>query len=124
MAENGENDKADQLFYEGETSHGPTWLVGRHVRTAKEKKTGKSDYLQQITSNIKKEVAAEMEEKMNKKMQENMKRVLQKLAEVNPGFNLNIEEQCTINSSDRDENGTPVTQPTQVEGSNDVTPAR
>ncbi|KAL6564972.1 hypothetical protein OROMI_016422 [Orobanche minor] len=119
ITSNGESDTTDQLFCEAETSHGPTWLVGRHVKPSKKKEKNsvvyEDNFVQQLRLEIKEELSAEMEEKLNKKVQENLRMVLKKLGEANPSFNLEVEELYTSNSSDG-ENGTPVTEVTPIEG--------
>ncbi|KAL6582650.1 hypothetical protein OROMI_004728 [Orobanche minor] len=127
ITSNGESDTTDQLFCEAETSHGPTWLVGRHVKPSKKKEKNiivyEDNFVQQLRLEIKEELAAEMEEKLNKKVQENLRMVLKKLGEANPSFNLEVEELYTSNSSDG-ENGTPVTEVTPIEGTKAMTTPR
>lgn len=92
---------------DADKSHGPYWLVGRHARTAKLRNPSSKAYVEQLTSKIRKEVAEEMDEKVNLKVQETLARMLKKLGEANPNFNVNIEDLC--NTSSEDHNGTPIT---------------
>lgn len=89
-------------------SHGPSWLVGRHTKTAKLRNSSSETYVQQLTTKIRKQVTDEMEEKVNLKVQESLARVLKMLREANPNLNVNIENLC--NTSTEEDNKTPITQ--------------
>ncbi|KAK1381728.1 hypothetical protein POM88_019463 [Heracleum sosnowskyi] len=65
-----DGDIADKLFCEANTSHGLSWLIGRHVKTVNQTNVGKDNYVQELTSEIRKQLADEMEEKLNKKVTE------------------------------------------------------
>lgn len=56
-----------------------------------------------------------MDEKVNLKVQETLARMLKKLGEANPNFNVNIED--LYNTSSEDHNGTPIT-PVAEQGTN------
>ena len=66
-------------------------------------------YLDDLTAKIRRQLEAELEEKINMKVKDNMSMVLKKLAEANPGMNLDIGDFCATLSSEDDENGTPFT---------------
>ncbi|KAK1385793.1 hypothetical protein POM88_023528 [Heracleum sosnowskyi] len=74
-----DSDTAEKLFCDSYTSHGPSWLIGRHVKTVKQKNVIKDNYEQQLTSEIWKQLVDEMEEKLNKKVQQNMRKLLKKI---------------------------------------------
>ncbi|KAL6580069.1 hypothetical protein OROMI_008093 [Orobanche minor] len=66
----GERNTTDQLFCEAETSHGPTWLVRRHVKPAqKEKNTTvyEDKFVQQLRLEIKEELSVEKEENLTRR---------------------------------------------------------
>ncbi|KAK1375665.1 hypothetical protein POM88_031858 [Heracleum sosnowskyi] len=115
-----DRDTVDKLFCEANTSHGPSWLIGRHVKIVNRTNVGKDNYAQELTFEIRKQLADEMEEKVNKKVLENMRKLLKQLGEVNPNFNLNVEALCTSNSSDGDDHATPMTEATAMAGTSDT----
>ena len=65
-------------------------------------------YLDDLTAKIRGELEVELEEKVNRKVKDNLSMVLRKIAEANPGLNLDVGEFPTT-PSDGDENGTPFT---------------
>lgn len=66
-------------------------------------------YLVDLTGKIRGELEAELEEKVNMKVKDNLSMVLRKLAEANPGLNLDIGDLYPTVSSEDDENATPLT---------------
>ncbi|KAL6586176.1 hypothetical protein OROMI_002820 [Orobanche minor] len=56
ITSNGESDITDQLFCEAETSHGPTWLVGRHVKHSKKKEKNSTVYEDNFVQQLKLEI--------------------------------------------------------------------
>ncbi|XP_074341832.1 uncharacterized protein LOC141679226 [Apium graveolens] len=83
-------------------AHGRNWLVGRSGITRKTKKKltkeGKTDSseLEKATEKL----AAAMEEKMQKKL----RKIFEKLGELNPGLNIDVEELCAQSSAEVDKN--------------------
>ncbi|XP_074340711.1 uncharacterized protein LOC141678320 isoform X2 [Apium graveolens] len=95
-------DKDEEMADLDLAAHGPNWLVGRSGITRKTKKKltkeGKTDSseLEKATEKL----AAAMEEKMQKKL----RKIFEKLGELNPGLNIDVEELCAQSSAEVDEN--------------------
>lgn len=64
-------------------------------------------YLDDLTTKIRGELEAELEEKVSKKVQDNLSMILKKIAEANPGLNMDIGGVGATIASEDDENGTP-----------------
>ncbi|KAK1388207.1 hypothetical protein POM88_016385 [Heracleum sosnowskyi] len=102
---------ASELIANGK-SHGQEWLKGRHGKTASLASASApvdDPFLDDVTEKIKRDLEVELEAKVNKKVQDNMALFLKKLAEANPGLNLDIADCCATIPSEDDENATPFT---------------
>ncbi|KAK1380690.1 hypothetical protein POM88_027434 [Heracleum sosnowskyi] len=93
-------------------SHGREWPQGRHGKTASLASASApvdDTFLDDVTEKIKRDLEVELEANVNKKVQDNMMLLLKKLAEANPGLNLDIADYCATVPSEDDENATPFT---------------
>ncbi|KAK1351440.1 hypothetical protein POM88_054332 [Heracleum sosnowskyi] len=104
---------ASELIANGK-SHGREWLKGRHGKTASLASASASapvddPFLDDVTEKIKRDLEVELEAKVNKKVEDNMALLLKKLAEANPGLNLDFADCCATIPSEDDENATPFT---------------
>ena len=93
----GTTDEADEVVYGGK-DHSRTFLVGRLIekrepkkKTARPLPTIPEKYVASLTEQIRDQIAKEMEEQVQKKVEDNVKLMMSKLAEKNPGLNLDIE---------------------------------
>ncbi|KAL6530263.1 hypothetical protein OROHE_014616 [Orobanche hederae] len=121
MAATGGTDEVVQELVSDGKAHGPSWLLGRRVKSVKVSGNAPtSTYVQDLTTKIRKDLADEVEEKLdtkvqdevdakvNKKVQENLTLVFKKLSEANPGMKIDLGDLCATISTDY-ENGTPTT---------------
>ncbi|KAK1373229.1 hypothetical protein POM88_029422 [Heracleum sosnowskyi] len=94
-----ESDDEDEEMVELDLAgHGPNWLVGRSGRTRRTKKNmPKKDHTDSAElAKVREEIVVEMQEKMKKKL----RKIFEKLAEMNPTLNVNVEELCAESSDD------------------------
>ncbi|XP_017250517.2 uncharacterized protein LOC108221130 [Daucus carota subsp. sativus] len=97
LLKDGTIDEADEVVYGGK-DHSRTFLVGRLIEKREPKKkiarplpTIPEKYVASLTEQIRDQIAKEMEEQVQKKVEDNVKLMMSKLAEKNPGLNLDIE---------------------------------
>lgn len=110
MLNSGHQAEADAMVT-NDKEHGRNWLVGRRGKTYEVKAQAPSDqYVQELTTKIKRDLEHELDAKVNKKVQENMTWVLKKLGDANPDLKLDIGDFCATMSSEPEDIGTPMTQ--------------
>lgn len=118
-------DGIEELVSGGKKSHGPGWLIGRHdpslVKTSTQAPAPTDSYIEELTKKIRQELVGDMEAKLerkvneeveakvNQKVQDNLSFVLKKLAEANPGLQIDLGQICATISSDTLGDGTPMT---------------
>lgn len=96
-------------------SHGPSWLIGWQVKSVNVSTPAPTNtYIQELTTQIKRNLEVEFEAKVKKDVQEEVDSklawILKKLSEANPSLQINVGDLCATISSDND-NGTPLTSP-------------
>lgn len=118
-------DGIEELVSGGKKSHTPGWLIGRHdpslVKTQAPAPAPTDPYIEELTKKIRQELVGDMEAKLekrvneevdakvNQKVQDNLAIVLKKLAEANPGLQIDLGQICATVSSDTIGDGTPMT---------------
>lgn len=120
MATPGGSSTVEELVSDGK-SHGPSWLLGRHVKSVKASPSvPTSTYVQELTTQIRQNLVEEMEEKVQKvqhevdtkvnTVKENFKAILKKLVEENPGIKVDLGDLGATSSGDTENGGTPMTE--------------
>ncbi|XP_074364988.1 uncharacterized protein LOC141706053 isoform X2 [Apium graveolens] len=107
-------------------SHGPSWLIGRHVKSLDISAPAPTDtYIEDLITQIKRnlqvefeakvkeDVAAEVKKNVQEEVDSNLAWVLKKLSEANPTLQINLGYLCATISSDED-NGTPLTRDSKL----------
>lgn len=99
---------ASELIANG---HGREWLKGRNGKSSVSASTSApvDPFLEDVTEKIKRDLEVELDAKVNMKVQDKLSTLLKKLAEANPGLNLDVADFCATASSEDDENATPMT---------------
>ena len=131
IGEGGSDEVVQELISDGKR-HGPTWLIGRHTKSAEVSKDAPttSTYIQELAAKIKENIVEEVEAKVNKrvkdefdatvnrKVQENLSWVLKKLGEANPDMQIDVAGLCATVCSD--ETGTGATRGTDGTGGSEA----
>lgn len=113
IGEGGSDGVVQEMISDGK-SHGPSWLIGRHTKSAEVSKYAPttSTYIQELAAKIRENIADEVEAKVNKKVQnefdakvnqkvrENLTWVLKKLGEANPDMQIDVGDLCATVCSD------------------------
>ncbi|KAL1805066.1 hypothetical protein ACET3Z_028134 [Daucus carota] len=97
LLKDGTIDEASEVVYGGK-DHSRTFLVGRLFQKKEPKKknarplpTVPEMYMASLIEQIRDQIAKEMEGQVQKKVEDNVKLMMSKLAEKNPGLNLDIK---------------------------------
>ena len=119
-----ESDNVDEPMIELLAAHGRVGRSGRTRKTKKNVPKNSNTDSEEMTKVIREQLAAEMEEKMKIKL----RKIFEKLGEMNPALNINVEELCAENSEvdadgEEDEDGEEDGDGNELDGDGDETSA-
>ncbi|XP_065864683.1 uncharacterized protein [Euphorbia lathyris] len=102
LSSGGKNNEIIEEILGEAPSHGPSWLVGGRVHIKKKNHIGESSVatskkkisdedIEKIKADVREEMRSEVKEEMEKNIQAHLGTILQRLCQMNPTLNLNLD---------------------------------